>query len=288
MSNTATKFILADRFTFDPTSNSLVDKEADNENVRLGSNESRILLLLSQRPNEVITRNELHDFVWREQGFEVDDSSLTQAVSTLRKMLKDSTKSPQFVKTVPKRGYQLIAEVEQLESDEPAHPADEQSDLLEFSDREVLTASPAPTLSPPASSHTTRHGVADNSPLAVLNKCDLRVKIMLIVAILLPLCVILFTSPSPSKLRQLAVYDDVPVSAPLNQPDLSAWMPLIESCIIKYAKLHPGEMAPKQVIATGGHNNQLVLNYIHAPQFSGQNITLRILSTEEDIDQICQ
>ncbi|QSA20047.1 winged helix-turn-helix domain-containing protein, partial [Vibrio furnissii] len=84
MSNTGTKFILADRFTFDPTSNSLVDKDADNENVRLGSNESRILLMLSQRPNEVITRNELHDFVWREQGFEVDDSSLTQAISTLR------------------------------------------------------------------------------------------------------------------------------------------------------------------------------------------------------------
>lgn len=129
MSNTGTKFILADRFTFDPTSNSLVDKDADNENVRLGSNESRILLMLSQRPNEVITRNELHDFVWREQGFEVDDSSLTQAISTLRKMLKDSTKSPQFVKTVPKRGYQLIATVESVQPDASKDPdAIEQSD----------------------------------------------------------------------------------------------------------------------------------------------------------------
>ncbi len=70
--------------------------------------------MLAERPNEVLTRNELHEFVWREQGFEVDDSSLTQAISTLRKMLKDSTKSPEFVKTVPKRGYQLICSVERL------------------------------------------------------------------------------------------------------------------------------------------------------------------------------
>ena len=114
MTNIGTKFLLAQRFVFDPNSNSLADQQNGNEVVRLGSNESRILLMLAERPNEVITRNELHEFVWREQGFEVDDSSLTQAISTLRKMLKDSTKSPEFVKTVPKRGYQLICSVERL------------------------------------------------------------------------------------------------------------------------------------------------------------------------------
>lgn len=112
MSNIGTKFNLANRFIFDPNTNSLVDKESDNEITYLGSNESRILRLLCDNPGEVITRNDLHDFVWRMQGFEVDDSSLTQAISTLRKALNDSTKSPQFVKTVPKRGYQLISSVE--------------------------------------------------------------------------------------------------------------------------------------------------------------------------------
>lgn len=79
MSHIGTKFILAEKFTFDPLSNTLIDKENSEEIIRLGSNESRILWLLAQRPNEVISRNDLHDFVWREQGFEVDDSSLTQA-----------------------------------------------------------------------------------------------------------------------------------------------------------------------------------------------------------------
>ncbi len=64
MSNIGTKFILANRFTFDPNSNSLLEQENEQEAVRLGSNESRILLLLCERPNEVITRHELHEFVW--------------------------------------------------------------------------------------------------------------------------------------------------------------------------------------------------------------------------------
>ncbi|MGR5471130.1 winged helix-turn-helix domain-containing protein, partial [Vibrio astriarenae] len=60
MTNIGTKFLIAQRFVFDPNSNSLTDQQCDNEVVRLGSNESRILLMLTERPNEVLTRNELH------------------------------------------------------------------------------------------------------------------------------------------------------------------------------------------------------------------------------------
>ncbi|MCG6399501.1 winged helix-turn-helix domain-containing protein [Vibrio fluvialis] len=287
MSNTGTKFILADRFTFDPTSNSLVDKDADNENVRLGSNESRILLMLSQRPNEVITRNELHDFVWREQGFEVDDSSLTQAISTLRKMLKDSTKSPQFVKTVPKRGYQLIATVESVQPDASKDP-----DAIEQSDESYSSAvSSSELVSQAAVSEaviTRTSPSVDSTPAAPKPRMDLFTKLILLVAVILPICVILFTTPSQSKFRRLAVFNDVIVSTPINHPDLTSWLPLIESCVRKYGEMHTGELAPKEVIATGGHSNQLVLNYIHTPQFSGENITLRIFANQEDVSKICQ
>ncbi|MBL4260030.1 winged helix-turn-helix domain-containing protein [Vibrio fluvialis] len=287
MSNTGTKFILADRFTFDPTSNSLVDKDADNENVRLGSNESRILLMLSQRPNEVITRNELHDFVWREQGFEVDDSSLTQAISTLRKMLKDSTKSPQFVKTVPKRGYQLIATVESVQPDASKDP-----DAIEQSDESYSSAvSSSELVSQAAVSEaviTQTSPSVDSTPAAPKPRMDLLTKLILLVAVILPICVILFTTPSQSKFRRLAVFNDVIVSTPINHPDLTSWLPLIESCVRKYGEMHTGELAPKEVIATGGHSNQLVLNYIHTPQFSGENITLRIFANQEDVSKICQ
>ncbi|EKO3947309.1 transcriptional regulator [Vibrio fluvialis] len=287
MSNTGTKFILADRFTFDPTSNSLVDKDTDNENVRLGSNESRILLMLSQRPNEVITRNELHDFVWREQGFEVDDSSLTQAISTLRKMLKDSTKSPQFVKTVPKRGYQLIATVESVQPDASKDP-----DAIEQSDESYSSAVSSSELASQAAVSeaviTQTSPSVYSTPAAPKPRMDLFTKLILLVAVILPICVILFTTPSQSKFRRLAVFNDVIVSTPINHPDLTSWLPLIESCVRKYGEMHTGELAPKEVIATGGHSNQLVLNYIHTPQFSGENITLRIFANQEDVSKICQ
>ncbi|WP_417466052.1 winged helix-turn-helix domain-containing protein [Kordiimonas sp.] len=57
------------------------------------------------------------------------DEALTQAISKLRQVLKDDPKSPRYIKTIPRKGYALIA---------PVMAAD---------DRPVQTAStPAPAL----------------------------------------------------------------------------------------------------------------------------------------------
>ncbi|CAE6952702.1 COG3710 DNA-binding winged-HTH domains [Vibrio sp. B1REV9] len=288
MTNIGTKFLLAQRFVFDPNSNSLADQQSGDEVVRLGSNESRILLMLTERPNEVISRNELHEFVWREQGFEVDDSSLTQAISTLRKMLKDSTKSPEFVKTVPKRGYQLICSVERLnllssdtslsnddeeiENDtataelETSNPSDVSLDALESADTVSVEATPAP------SEVSSKKWVA---------------RILVLFALLLPLCVILFTNPVESKFRQLGEYHNVPIMTPVNHPQLNAWLPSIEQCIKSYVEHHVEDSSPTKVIATGGQNNQLILNYIHGSEHSYENVTLRIFANQADPADIC-
>lgn len=287
MSNIGTKFNLANRFTFDPNTNSLTDKECENELIRLGSNESRILLLLCEKPSEIVSRNDLHDFVWRKQGFEVDDSSLTQAISTLRKLLKDSTKSPMFVKTVPKRGYQLICSVERTtplmsgvnEVEQPAVSMEDVEIPLQQAsepviDTELISAEPQLEAPIPAPE--------------VTKSSSLMTKVLVALALLLPLCVILFTNPSESKFRQLAVYDNTPVKTPLNHPDLSRWYPSIEQCVKKYNETHTNELAPVEVIATGGQNNQLVLNYIHSLDNSGENVTLRIFAEQQDLSKVCQ
>ncbi|MGD8233347.1 winged helix-turn-helix domain-containing protein [Vibrio sp. TRT 1302] len=287
MSNIGTKFNLANRFTFDPNTNSLTDKECENELIRLGSNESRILLLLCEKPSEIVSRNDLHDFVWRKQGFEVDDSSLTQAISTLRKLLKDSTKSPMFVKTVPKRGYQLICSVERTtplmsgvnEVEQPAVSMEDVEIPLQQAsepviDTELISAEPQLEAPIPAPE--------------VTKSSSLIAKVLVALALLLPLCVILFTNPSESKFRQLAVYDNTPVKTPLNHPDLSRWYPSIEQCVKKYNETHTNELAPVEVIATGGQNNQLVLNYIHSLDNSGENVTLRIFAEQQDLSKVCQ
>ncbi|EGU35930.1 hypothetical protein VII00023_18994 [Vibrio ichthyoenteri ATCC 700023] len=290
MSNIGTKFNLANKFTFDPNTNSLIEKDNDVDIIRLGSNESRILLLLVEKPNLVVTRNELHDFVWREQGFEVDDSSLTQAISTLRKFLKDSTKSPEYVKTVPKRGYQLICSVERMtpliSGDTPIAMPQENSvmdsieehepeiNLTEDVEREVelpeapLAQAPQPTHPKTASSWLT--------------------KVLIALALILPLLALSIDKPTDSQFRQINSFDGVVVKTPINHPDLSHWYSAIEQCVVRYKKSHLNEAAPVEVIATGGQNNQLVLNYIHRLDHSGENITLRIFSDQNDLDHICQ
>ena len=289
MTNIGTKFLLAQRFVFDPNSNSLADQQNGNEVVRLGSNESRILLMLAERPNEVITRNELHEFVWREQGFEVDDSSLTQAISTLRKMLKDSTKSPEFVKTVPKRGYQLISTVERLSplSSDSISELDEQEeeneapvvDLEQFAESAVET---------PVDKTTEAEVTVEKPKTAPSQKnANWLFRILVVVAVLLPVCVLMLTNPGESQFRQIGEYHNVPVMTPVNHPQLNDWMPSIEQCIKRYVEHHAEESSPVEVIATGGQNNQLILNYIHDSEHSYENVTLRIFAGRNDPTDIC-
>ncbi|PQJ56976.1 MULTISPECIES: transcriptional regulator [Vibrio] len=299
MSNIGTKFILAQRFVFDPNSNSLVDQMSDGEVVRLGSNESRILLMLSERPNEVITRNELHEYVWRDQGFEVDDSSLTQAVSTLRKMLKDSTKSPEFVKTVPKRGYQFIATVERS----APLSSNDQPVAAEITENDV---EPILTFATPAATEETITETVESEPIAKVQETKVELEPatvpvtapakntnkwltfwLLLAAFIMPILVLTFTNPAESEFKTLAEIDGVKVQSPINHPDLSSWLPAIEKCVLRYNTNHTGMLKPTEVIATGGQTNNLALNYIHPQEYSSENVTLRIYANQSDVNDIC-
>ncbi|MCZ4373542.1 transcriptional regulator [Vibrio diazotrophicus] len=296
MTGIGNKFLLGDRFTFDSISNTLIDNIFDDELVRLGSNESRILLLFCQRPNEVVSRNELYDFVWREQGFEVDDSSLTQAISTLRKQLKDSTKSPQFVKTVPKRGYQLISTVTDISEfdvstdvNEPENLEwDGQENRSDVSDQaaqlEVVTHMETDN----SVSHDDEVTAAAQQPVTPKQSIDLVTKLLFLFSVLLPIFAVMFTNPTQSEFRRLASYQGVVVDTPQNHPDITEWLPSIELCINQYITLYQGEFALDKVIATGGYNDVLTLNYIHKPEYSSANITLKIVANQDEINKVCQ
>lgn len=296
MTGIGNKFLLGDRFTFDSISNTLIDNIFDDELVRLGSNESRILLLFCQRPNEVVSRNELYDFVWREQGFEVDDSSLTQAISTLRKQLKDSTKSPQFVKTVPKRGYQLIStvtDISELDVGDDENVIenvewDREEIGSDVSDQATQLEVEAHMATDNSVSHEDEVTAVSHRPSNTKRPIDLVTKLLFLVSVLLPIFAVMFTSPTQSEFRRLASYHGVVVDTPKNHPDITEWLPSIELCINQYITLYQGEFALDKVIATGGYNDVLTLNYIHKPEYSSANITLKIVANQEEINKVCQ
>lgn len=65
-----------------------------------------VLELLLSRAGEVVSRQELHESVWKDAY--VTDTSLAEAVSFLRQALGDDPQNPRFVQTVHRRGYRFL------------------------------------------------------------------------------------------------------------------------------------------------------------------------------------
>ncbi len=91
--------------------------------VRLQQLPFELLRLLLERPNEVVTRDELRKQLWPGDAVVDVDRSLNKSVAMLRGALGDSASSPRFIETLPKRGYRFIATVAHVESQtSPADP----------------------------------------------------------------------------------------------------------------------------------------------------------------------
>jgi len=73
-----------------------------------------LLVCLSSKGGEVITREELEAKVW--VGMVVGYDALTSAMIKLRKAFHDNSKHPEIIQTVSKRGYRLIVEVTSVNS----------------------------------------------------------------------------------------------------------------------------------------------------------------------------
>src|SRR5437879_4142849 len=79
--------------------------------IRLQTQPFHILSLFLERPNELITREELQRKVWPSDTFVDFDQGLNKAINKLRDALSDTADDPKFIETVPKRGYRFIAPV---------------------------------------------------------------------------------------------------------------------------------------------------------------------------------
>jgi DNA-binding winged helix-turn-helix (wHTH) protein len=79
--------------------------------VKLGPQPFRLLHLLATNPDRLVSREEIRAALWPE-GIHVDfDQSLHFAIRQVREALGDEADQPQYVKTVPRRGYRFIAQV---------------------------------------------------------------------------------------------------------------------------------------------------------------------------------
>jgi TolB-like protein/DNA-binding winged helix-turn-helix (wHTH) protein/tetratricopeptide (TPR) repeat protein len=85
--------------------------------VKLQEQPFQILLMLLERPGEVVTREEIRKRLWPADTFVDFDSGLNRATNRLRESLGDDAENPRFVETLPRRGYRFIAPVEARNED---------------------------------------------------------------------------------------------------------------------------------------------------------------------------
>src|SRR5208282_3207628 len=100
-------------FQIDVRARSLRRKETM---VALNSRAFDVLLYFVQNPGKVVTRDELLKNVWAESF--VDENSLAQSISALRRALEEKPGDNNYIVTLPGRGYQFVAPVRVVDSEE--------------------------------------------------------------------------------------------------------------------------------------------------------------------------
>jgi TolB-like protein/DNA-binding winged helix-turn-helix (wHTH) protein/Flp pilus assembly protein TadD len=78
---------------------------------KLAGQPFRVLQLLLERPQEIVTREELQQRIWPKDTVVDYDLALKKAVNRVREVLGDSAESPHFIETIPRKGYRFIAPV---------------------------------------------------------------------------------------------------------------------------------------------------------------------------------
>src|SRR5271166_5549473 len=90
----------------------------EQEVVTLNRRAFDVLLFLVRNPGKVLTRDELLKNVWPDAF--VDENSLAQSISALRRALDEKPGDNNYIVTLPGRGYQFVAPVQVI----PPHSGD--------------------------------------------------------------------------------------------------------------------------------------------------------------------
>jgi DNA-binding winged helix-turn-helix (wHTH) protein/TolB-like protein len=98
------------RFEFDPGEGALT---RDGVAIKLQPQPARVLALLVERAGQLVTREELRQRIWGTETFVDFERGLNFCISQIRFALGDSAGTPQYIETVPRRGYRFIAAIEQ-------------------------------------------------------------------------------------------------------------------------------------------------------------------------------
>lgn len=132
--------------------------EADVRAAELRRNGSRlklqmqpfqVLVALMERPNEVVTREELRRRLWPDDTFVDFDHSLNTAIAKIREVLGDSAAQPRYIETIAKRGYRFLVT--------PHRSEEKPSEAMAPTSERATVPAPLPSIARPlATDHLPR------------------------------------------------------------------------------------------------------------------------------------
>lgn len=82
--------------------------------VRIHAQPFQVLMMLVERPGEVVTREEISKELWPDGTFVDYEHGVNSAVNRVREALGDKANSPRFVETLARKGYRFVAPVERI------------------------------------------------------------------------------------------------------------------------------------------------------------------------------
>jgi cholera toxin transcriptional activator len=88
--------------------------------LRLQEQPFQVLAMLLASPGELVTREQLQKRLWQGDTFVDFDHGLNTAINKLREVLSDSSATPKYIETLPRRGYRFVATVEFVNGASPA------------------------------------------------------------------------------------------------------------------------------------------------------------------------
>ena len=119
----------------------------------------RLLVFLSQRPGEVISRSEIQEHLWPPDTTVVFEDGVNTAVRKLREALNDNSEKPRYVETVRLRGYRFLGKIRTVPPDLPPAPAPETPPApasVTIDEPEAVPSPPALPIAPPRTRPTMR------------------------------------------------------------------------------------------------------------------------------------
>jgi DNA-binding winged helix-turn-helix (wHTH) protein len=106
-------------FSLDHRTGHLWRGNVGDERLHLAPKEWEVLWYLAERPGQLVTGTESLDAIWGIEDLHVGETSVSQAISKIRRVIGDQPKRSTVIETIQGRGYRFIATVVQTNN----HPA---------------------------------------------------------------------------------------------------------------------------------------------------------------------